>query len=117
MTTPKQLNLGVETRAIARHKDPGSSHAAAREHITSGRHASQMAAVLDALRAAPGSTSSEIADALRCDRYTPSRRLPDLLRAGLVSRGDSRQCRVSGRMCVTWWPQREAVQPTEGGQR
>ena len=46
-------------------------------------------------------TSEEIADAMGVDRYTPSRRLPELERRGIVRRCAQRGCRVRGSLMVT----------------
>lgn len=59
---------------------------------------------LEAVIAHPGKTAAEIAVMTGLERHAPSRRLPDLRRAGLVRMGDQRQCSVKNRLSVTWWP-------------
>ncbi len=101
--TDHQLELfPVAPRAdsvtLARSTDPSSSHAAAAEHIASGRHASQKQQVLAALRTWPGSTSKELAARAGLERHIPGRRLKDLETLGKVRReryADGRECR--------WW--------------
>jgi len=70
----------------------------------SGKWTGQKRRVFDALRRNPGLTSAEIANLMGGDRYIPSRRLPDLERAGLVKRGRARTCAVTKSQCITWWP-------------
>jgi response regulator of citrate/malate metabolism len=88
---------------LAASADPISSHLAAAEVTASGRRDSQKREILEALRAESAPvTSMELARAAGIDRYTVARRLPDLERDRLVERGQLRDCRVSGRPCVTW---------------
>lgn len=88
---------------IARRTDPESSHLAA-EHVTrSGARAHQQAQAIAAVRAYPGMTSFELAMRTDLDRYMLARRLPEVVCAGLVRKGDSKRCSVTGRLALTWW--------------
>lgn len=92
-------------RARYRALDPGTSKAAARRMDASGATRTQAGWFLEAVRARPGLTASELAGLSggRFDRYAANRRLADLERAGLVAKGQSRPA-PSGRSEVTWWP-------------
>ncbi len=95
---------------LSRRQDPVGSFEAAdglKRHGFSGR---QRLAVYHALRAHQGSTSAELARIMDVDRYQPSRRLPELEKAGWVCRGRRRRCSVSGIDSVTWWIKRPWVQ-------
>lgn len=55
----------------------------------------------------PGSTSRELAEFANRDRWQIARRLPEaarLKRATTVFKGRPRECQVTGRMAITWWP-------------
>lgn len=97
------LDLIAATPA-ARNTDPETSHLAAEENTRSGRRAVQQHAVLAAVMAQPGLTSRELAQAAGMDRYVVARRLPELEAAKIVRKGGARECRVSKRRAVTWWP-------------
>jgi len=88
----------------SRNSDPDTSVQAAQKLKQSGSWAGQKRRVFEALRRNPGLTSAEIANLMGGDRYIPSRRLPDLERAGLVKRGRIRLCQVTKSQCITWWP-------------
>lgn len=93
----------IETPA-ARNSDPITSHLAA-EHITrSGVRAQQQALTYAAVKANPGCTSFEIAHASGIDRYVLARRCPEVELAGLIKRGETKHCLVTGRLALTWWP-------------
>lgn len=91
------------TRRMSRSTDPVTSHEAAEEHVTSGANATQRRIVLEILRLLDGSTSDELAEAMKISRYIPARRLPELERSNLVKRGEPRKSKVTGRRGVTWW--------------
>lgn len=92
-------------RLPARRRDPESSKRAARELAESGALSSQQAQAIAAVRAWPGRTSQELAEAAGMDRYMLARRLPECeSRAGGVRRGELRKCSVTGRLAMTWWP-------------
>ena len=71
---------------MARHDDPPSSRAAAKLMLDTGAAGHQARAALDLVRHFPGRTSLELSELGDLDRYQLGRRLPELYRAGLVSR-------------------------------
>lgn len=88
--------------ANARSTNPSTSHEAARKVEKTGKAGTQRAAIAAFLKdAEEPMTSEEIADAMGVDRYTPSRRLPELERRGIVRRCAQRGCRVRGSLMVT----------------
>lgn len=92
-----------ERNPLSRSSDPITSRFAERALKESGKHQSQLARALEALRANPDSTSLELgAAAGNSDRYLFSRRLPDLEKRGLIVRAGVRECRVSGKISITW---------------
>ncbi len=98
--------------ARARRTDPLTSHQAAEEAEASGRaHAQRQLCLAEVLKN-PGKTAAEIAVATGLERHAPSRRLPELREAGLVTNGRSRICAVTGRLSITWFTaQPQEVQP------
>ena len=98
--------------ARARRTDPATSHLAASEAEASGRaHAQRQLCLAEVLKN-PGKTAAEIAVATGLERHAPSRRLPELREAGLVTNSRSRICAVTGRLSITWFPaQAQEVQP------
>lgn len=93
----------VETPA-ARASDPITSHLAAEEVTASGKRSQQQAQAVAAVRAWPGCTSFELAMKSDLDRYALARRLPEVVLAGLVRKGEPKRCDVTGRLALTWWP-------------
>lgn len=89
---------------VARATDPATSHAAGVRVTQDGTRARQAREVAEAVRETPGHTSAEIAGIHGLDRYAVARRMTDVERAGLVSRGAPKKCDCSGRFAVTWWP-------------
>lgn len=89
---------------VARATDPATSHLAAEAITASGARDAQAQLAAEAVRKHPGHTSNELAELCPLDRYALARRLPECATAGAVRRGQSRECRVSGRSAVTWWP-------------
>lgn len=87
---------------IARRSDPATSHAAAKEITESGARGRQHQEVLELVKAHPKLTSRELAVFSQLDRYILARRLPELEAAGLVRKGEARECGVSGFKAVTW---------------
>ena len=87
----------------ARTTDPVTSHLSAASAESSGRPAMHREVCLAAVKAVSGMTAAEIASYLGIERHVPSRRLPELRRAGLVHNGDSRVCDVTGDQSMTWW--------------
>lgn len=103
---------------LSRHTDPLPSYAAADKVKRTGLGGRQRLQVYHGLRVHQGATSAELAQALGCDRYVPSRRLPELERAGWVCRGRRRRCSVSGIVSETWFiarPWLEKPATTKGG--
>jgi hypothetical protein len=101
------LAVGLSA-AIARRSDPESSHRAGGEITVSGRREGQLLGVLALVRKYPGSTSLELAyKSFSLDRYVVARRLPELEKAGLVSRGPLKQCGISKKLALTWVPARK----------
>lgn len=95
---------GRDLPPAARRTDDLTSHLAAREFTASGKREYHCAIVLSAVKAHPGRTSLELS--LRCslNRFDIARRLPDLLAAGFVRKGERRHCEVTGKLALTWWP-------------
>lgn len=106
-----------QTRPRARRSDPETSQTAADRAERSGSAASQRERILAYVRDNPGRTSAEIADALRLNRHTPARRLPELRALGLVASGDPRTCSVQGTRAMVWraTPRARETLPHDGG--
>lgn len=85
----------------ARNTDPTTSHEAADYMAESGKQAFQQNLAVLAVKAYPGHTSLEIAQAKRQCRFMLARRLPECEERGLVCRGPARKCAVSGRDVVS----------------
>jgi hypothetical protein len=103
---PDQLSLDdtLAARIRARRSDPPPSHLAARAIVASGELGRQQGVALVLVTERPGLTAWELAEGDTVLRYCLSRRLPELVRKGLVARGEPRVCRVAGRAASTWWP-------------
>lgn len=83
----------------ARTTDPATS----REAITLHRgRESNCQAVWWCVRDYPGLTYREIAGAVNMDAVEVMRRLNDLHRKGLVSKGEARACSTNGHRMSTW---------------
>ena len=91
-----------------RDSDPITSKLAAEDLDLPVRQQQTMVVLL----MAPGSTHSELAQ-LVCDAFPylgkdgwehPHKRLPELQRKGLAYPGESRPCRVTGKMARVWFP-------------
>ncbi|HOD84860.1 MAG TPA: winged helix-turn-helix domain-containing protein [Phycisphaerae bacterium] len=93
--------------ALARRTDSPTSHQAAEEVEASGRAASQRHLCLIEVWKTPGKTAAEIAVAAGLERHVPSRRLPELRKAGQIVNGPERLCTVTGNLSMTWLPARE----------
>jgi len=92
---------------IARRSDPETSKEAAREITQSGRREGQLLVVLTLVRKYPRKTSAELAakadlQGIPFDRYVLARRLPELEKAGLVTKLNSRKCSIGGREAHEW---------------
>lgn len=97
-------NGDAMTAALARHTDPETSHLAAELMDATGTAANNRAKCLAILRWRPGATAAEIATFTGLERHEPSRRLPELRKAGLVRNGEARICVATGNRSLTWWP-------------
>lgn len=121
-----QMNLFTTSpspKKLTRRSDPSSSLKAANEIVNTGILQTQVLKVIALVEECPGRTSRELwsmaeLKKMRLDRYTIAKRLPDAANQKLVRQGDQRKCRLSNRMCVTWWPvvQNEQQQQEEGTQ-
>lgn len=89
----------------SRRTDPITSHMAEASITGSGRRQGQCDMVMAIVREHGGLTSKELTQYAPegTDRYTFSRRLPDLEAMGKVVRGESRRCTVGGQLSVTWF--------------
>lgn len=96
--------MRVETPA-SRRTDPDTSHQAELELTRTGTRAGQQQIVHERVLLRHGLTASEHAERPDCplDRYQFQRRLSDLTGVH-VRRGEARQCTVTGRKAITWWP-------------
>jgi len=97
-TTP--LPRGPQARAAT--ADPATSHIAAREVEASGAAQGQRDKVRELVTRYPDSTAMELASMSSLNQFQVARRLPELQRAGLVARGESRKCNIKGTMMTTW---------------
>lgn len=88
--------------ATARTTDPPTSHLAAEKAELTAPGIRQIC--LAEVKRNPGQTAAEIAASVGIDPYAASRRLPELEKAGLVHKGESRICRVKNSKCTTWLP-------------
>lgn len=95
---------------MSRATDPSTSHAAAEQHVKSGKADSNRKKVLAGIEISPGQTSDELADALGMDRHEVARRLPELEHQGMVRKGDKRKSWLTGNECVTWWPTQQIIE-------
>lgn len=93
----------IETPA-ARATDPITSHLAAEDVTRSGKRVQQQHQAAAAVRAKPGMTSFELAIACGLDRHMLGRRLPECAKGGAVTKGDLRECGITGHKALTWWP-------------
>lgn len=99
------MSTAIHPRSpIARRGDPITSAHAAAWLTSSGFRDSQAGRVLDAVICWPKSTSAELARRAQIDRYICARRLPELEKLGLVTRGPIAHCTVTGRAALTWDP-------------
>lgn len=103
----------IQTPA-ARRTDPASSHLAAAEVTKSGQRQTHIRQLAELVANNPGQTSAELAFIAadshpHLTRHECARRLPD--GAGtMFTRGESRKCRQTNRLCITWWPTDAALQ-------
>jgi hypothetical protein len=99
---------GRVPRAASRKADPPSSAEAAERMDRSGATGRHAAIVLELVRERPGSTAVELHKAqvkrFNLDRVEIGRRLDSLVKAGLVRKGEERQCSEKNTKMLTWWP-------------
>ena len=90
--------------AQSRTTDPQTSHLAAAHHEQTGRATSNRLKVEREVTLHPGQTYREIAKAIGLDCVETMRRLNDLERANLVTKGPERPCTESrnGNRMTTW---------------
>lgn len=86
----------------ARNTDPQSSKEAAHEMVDSGRMAGQRLAVYVALKRHNNCTTQELSQASGIPVHIIGRRMTELDRMGLVSRGPQRLCKVGNRNATEW---------------
>lgn len=91
----------VTAKPNSRNSDPVSSVIAGELAESSGLAHNQRLQATAAVKEHPGSTSKELAYLTGLDRFMLARRLHECIG---VKRGDARQCRVGGRLSLTWWP-------------
>lgn len=89
--------------AKSRNTDPVTSYMAADKVEREGTAETQRQKCYAEVARMEGQTSAEIAKRLEVDRYTPSRRLPELRDAGIVQNGNHRKCMVTGNKSMTWY--------------
>lgn len=83
--------------------DPKTSQLAAEAMKASGLDSVQKQEILEILIGRRTCmTARELDVALEAERYTASKRLPELERAGLIHRVGNRPCSVTGRTATTW---------------
>ena len=90
--------------ALARHTDPDTSHQAATIVESTGKAASHRNMLLNAILATPGATSGELASQVGILPHEAQKRLPELCKACLATRGIPRKCSVCGTQQATYWP-------------
>lgn len=93
----------VDTPA-ARSSDPETSHEAEEYINATGNRAEQQARTIAAVRAFPGLTMQELAQATGYCRFMLGRRISECETAGAVVRGQKRKCAVTGRTAEPWYP-------------
>ena len=94
----------------ARATDPHTSHEAAAQLDATGARGFQQRIAAQAVERHPGLTSMELAKKTGLDRYMLARRLPECRTASAVRMGEARECSVSGRQAMTWWPPGQPIQ-------
>lgn len=97
----KQNHLFDEARRLARRDDPETSKAAAEAvaPVLSRMHAWALGVVR---QYGPGTSSEMSRSAGESTNHRLSRRLPELERKGLIVRGQSRPCAVTGMTAAVW---------------
>ena len=83
--------------------DPATSVEAIERFDASGKRKTHCDLLLESIRLREGRTAAEVGAAVGLTQMQANRRLPDLMRDGLVRQGETKQCSVIGSECVTWW--------------
>jgi hypothetical protein len=102
------IHAGIESSLrtpVARDDDPEPSKEAAREITGSGKREGQLMGVLALVKRYPLSTTLELAQH-GYNVHVIGRRLPELVKGGLVNKRKVRKCTIGNRSATTW----EAVQ-------
>jgi len=86
----------------SRRTDPSTSYDAERCHNRSGERIRQQEIALQLVRLYPSRTSDELAEFGSLNRYQLARRLPELVTAGAVEKGEPRKSFKTGRKALTW---------------
>lgn len=95
----------LSDQPIARDTDAFTSHRAARQITEDGTRGHQQQQVLKLVQTYPDHTTGELGTVRDdVDRYVVARRMSELEDGGYVKRCVARECRVSGRACLTWRP-------------
>lgn len=97
------IKTPMNPHTLTRTTHPETSRLAAEEVV--GSVALQVFVAVRCVMKSPGSTARELDK-----EYCPNgerqigKRLDGAARDGLIKRGESRRCKVSGRLAQTWWP-------------
>lgn len=87
----------------SRRTDPATSRQAEAAVTASGARLTQAELVLGMVRMHGGMASAEQSMHCELDRFQIARRLPDLEANGLIKKGATRTCSITGKASVTWW--------------
>ena len=91
------------TEPLARNTDPATSHLAA--HEMGVDLAGLRRRVYKLVQDHPGKIARELSViAGDNDARTINRRLGEVEKLGLIYRGVERRCKITGRLCATWFP-------------
>jgi hypothetical protein len=99
------VKLQILFSPISRANDPLTSVEAEDYINASGSRQRQIEIAAELVKQYPGSTCRELAEK-GMDNERLHKRIPDAVVAGLVTRGAWRQCFVTGRKAMTFWPAR-----------
>ena len=93
------------TEPLARNTDPATSHLAAAEIHGEGKLAGLRRRAFQLVQDHPGKIARELSViAGDNDARTINRRLGEVEKLGLIYRGVERRCKITGRLCATWFP-------------
>jgi hypothetical protein len=96
-----------EPRQLVRATDPATSYGGAVAAVA--KLGETQRRTVDAVRAHPGLTARELAQAVGdADPRDINRRLNEVESAGLVVRRGPRPCSITNKPCSTWWPKEDA---------